>query len=78
MTERVLQNIFKFADQVPGAIFLVAEILAKGMKPHTTGETLIRPAYVLFFIYFNCKWVFTRWQWYYNKTQHTNNTHHTK
>jgi hypothetical protein len=21
---------------------------------------------------------FTRWQWYYNKTQHTNNTHHTK
>jgi hypothetical protein len=24
-------------------------------------------------IYFNCKWVFTRWQWYYNKTQHTNN-----
>jgi hypothetical protein len=30
------------------------------------------------YIYFNCKWVFTLWQWYYNKTQHTNNTHHTK
>jgi hypothetical protein len=29
-------------------------------------------------VYLNCKWVFTRWQWYYNKTQHTNNTHHTK
>jgi hypothetical protein len=27
--------------------------------------------------YLNCKWVFTRWQWY-NKTQHTNDTHHTK
>jgi hypothetical protein len=27
---------------------------------------------------FNCKCVFTRWQWYYNKTQYTNNTHHTK
>jgi hypothetical protein len=25
----------------------------------------------------NCKWVFTRWQWYYNKTQHTN-THITQ
>jgi hypothetical protein len=34
--------------------------------------------YMIFDIYFNCKWVFTRWQWYYNKTQHTNNTHHTK
>jgi hypothetical protein len=33
---------------------------------------------VIIIIYFNCKWVFTRWQWYYNKTQHTNNTHHTK
>jgi hypothetical protein len=33
---------------------------------------------VFIIIYFNCKWVFTRWQWYYNKTQHTNNTHHTK
>jgi hypothetical protein len=32
----------------------------------------------IFIISFNCKWVFTRWQWYYNKTQHTNNTHHTK
>jgi allophanate hydrolase subunit 1 len=21
---------------------------------------------------------FTAWQWYYNKVQHTNNTHHTK
>jgi hypothetical protein len=30
------------------------------------------------YLYFNCKWVFTRWQCYYNKTQHTNNTHHTK
>jgi amino acid permease len=29
-------------------------------------------------IYFKCKWVFTLWRWYYNKTQHTNNTHHTK
>jgi hypothetical protein len=29
-------------------------------------------------IYFNCKWVFTWWQWYYSKTQHTNNTHDTK
>jgi hypothetical protein len=24
------------------------------------------------------KWAFTRWQWYYNKTKHINNTHHTK
>jgi hypothetical protein len=33
---------------------------------------------IIVIIYFNCKWVFTRWQWYYNKAQHTNNTHHTK
>jgi hypothetical protein len=25
----------------------------------------------LLFIYSNCKWVFTRWQWYYNNTHHT-------
>jgi hypothetical protein len=37
---------------------------------------------LLLFIYVNCKWVFIRWQWYYNKTQHTNKhtshkiTHH--
>jgi hypothetical protein len=33
---------------------------------------------LLLFIYLNCKGGFTRWQWYYNKTQHTNNTHHTQ
>jgi ABC-type nickel/cobalt efflux system permease component RcnA len=26
---------------------------------------------LIFIIILNCKWVFTRWQWYYNKTQHT-------
>jgi hypothetical protein len=31
---------------------------------------------LLLFIYLNCKWVFTQWQLYYNKTQHTNNTSH--
>jgi hypothetical protein len=29
---------------------------------------------IVIIIYFNCKWVFTRWQWLYNKTQQTNNT----
>jgi hypothetical protein len=29
-------------------------------------------------IYFNCKWIFIWWQWYYNKTQHTNNTPRSK
>jgi hypothetical protein len=39
---------------------------------------------LVLFIYFNCKWVFTRWQCFYSKTQHTKNTqpsnktHHTK
>jgi hypothetical protein len=32
--------------------------------------------YYYCYYYLNCKWVFTRWQWYYNKTQHTNNTPH--
>jgi uncharacterized protein YxeA len=27
---------------------------------------------IIIFIYLKCKWVFTRWQWYYNKTHHTN------
>jgi hypothetical protein len=34
--------------------------------------------YYYFIIYLNCKWGFTRWQWYYNKAQHTSNTHHTE
>jgi hypothetical protein len=34
--------------------------------------------YYYYYYYLNCKWVFTRWQWYYNKTQHKNNTHHTQ
>jgi hypothetical protein len=25
----------------------------------------------------NCKWIFTQWQWYYNKTEHKN-THITQ
>jgi hypothetical protein len=28
-------------------------------------------------IYFNCKWGFTWWQWYCNKSQYTVNAHHT-
>jgi hypothetical protein len=55
-------------------------------KTNTTSESSVDELIVLYFyrflklciiIYFNCKWVFTRWQWYYNKTQHTNNTSHT-
>jgi hypothetical protein len=33
---------------------------------------------IIIIIYFNCEWIFSRWQWLYNKTQQTNNTHHTK
>jgi hypothetical protein len=35
---------------------------------------------IIIITYFNCKWGFTRWQWYYNKTQHTAHkiTHHTQ
>jgi hypothetical protein len=33
---------------------------------------------IIILFYLNYKWVFTRWQWYYNKIQHTDNTHHTK
>jgi hypothetical protein len=29
---------------------------------------------IIISIYLNCKWDFPRWQWYYNRTQHTNNT----
>jgi hypothetical protein len=32
---------------------------------------------IIIIIHLNCKLVFTRWQWYYNKTQHINNTPHT-
>jgi hypothetical protein len=30
-----------------------------------------------FVIIIDCKWIYTRWQWWYNKTQPQNNTHHT-
>jgi hypothetical protein len=33
---------------------------------------------IIIIIILNLKWIFTQWQWYCNKTQHTNNTHHTK
>jgi hypothetical protein len=26
---------------------------------------------IIIIIELNCKWIFTRWQWYYNKTQNT-------
>jgi ABC-type proline/glycine betaine transport system substrate-binding protein len=29
---------------------------------------------IIIIIYFSCKWVFTRWQLYYNKPQHTKTT----
>jgi hypothetical protein len=41
-------------------------------------QIIILVVVVLVFSYFNCKWVCTRWQWHYNKTQQTNNIHHTK
>jgi hypothetical protein len=33
---------------------------------------------IIIIIYFKCKWGFTRWHRYYNKTEHTNITLHTK
>jgi hypothetical protein len=32
---------------------------------------------MIYYYYFNCKWGFTQWQLYYNKTKHTNNPHNT-
>jgi hypothetical protein len=32
--------------------------------------------FIIIIIYFNFKLGFIPWQWYYNKTQHTNNTSH--
>jgi hypothetical protein len=26
--------------------------------------------FIIIIIYLNCKWVFSQWQWHYNKTQH--------
>jgi hypothetical protein len=34
----------------------------------------IKLNFFIIIILFNCKWVFTQWQWYYSKTEHTNNT----
>jgi hypothetical protein len=46
------------------------------LKGENLGRRFMR--IVIIIIYFNCKWVFTLWQWLYNKTQHINITHHTK
>jgi hypothetical protein len=42
--------------------------------PHAEVLTWNLSGEIIIIIYFNCKWVFIRWQWYYNKTQQTNNT----
>jgi hypothetical protein len=40
---------------------------------------LFNDAFIIIIIYLNCKWVSTRWQWYYNRTTHiTQITHHTQ
>jgi hypothetical protein len=44
----------------------------------TVQTTVFDLMYLFITAYFNCKWGSTRWQWYYNKTQHNNNTHHKK
>jgi hypothetical protein len=57
-------------------------LLKQNTRRQQSKRTPVRELHTVFNIVyifiFNCKWVFTRWQWYYNKTQHTNNTHHTK
>jgi hypothetical protein len=37
------------------------------------GRNIILLLLLLLLLLFNCKWAFTWWQWYYNKT--TDNTH---
>jgi hypothetical protein len=44
-----------------------------------SGTNIIIIIIIYLFIYlFKLQMIFTLWQWYYNKTQHTNNTNHTK
>jgi hypothetical protein len=57
-----------------------------GIKPCHRYEATSHYYYyiiTIIIIYFNCKWVYTRWQSYYNKThtqitQRSNETQHTK
>jgi hypothetical protein len=42
---------------------------------YVTFSHIIHPrvvrTFIIVIIYFDCKWVCTRWQWYYSKTPHT-------
>jgi hypothetical protein len=57
--------------------FALSDAAIEGSDP-TRGMDVCVGYFFISFIYLNWKCVFTGWQWYYNKTQHTNNTHHTK
>jgi hypothetical protein len=50
--------------------------LTHSLKDRCTSQ--LNPTLRVIIIEFNYKWSFTRWQWYYNKTQHksTHITHH--
>jgi hypothetical protein len=51
-------------DRTRAAVIGIRRLIARTM------------AWLIIIIYFKCKWVSTRWQWYYSKTQHTNYTLH--
>jgi hypothetical protein len=48
------------------------------LKTSTIQITSIIYLFIYFLYLFKLQMGFTRWQWYYNKTQLTNNTHHIK
>jgi hypothetical protein len=56
----------------------VQKITKYSYKAYLVINKLFAQNTFLIIVYFNCKWIFTWWQWYYNKTLHTNNTHRTK
>jgi hypothetical protein len=72
MKTKIDANVSTFVYYVQALHYMFRHFLGH----HQASQQEYQTKFFFIIIYFNCKWVFTRWKWYYNKTQHTNNISH--
>jgi hypothetical protein len=71
-------NFFRFPMLITFPPLLHTHLSPPRVRGSMTNKNGFWIGFIVIIIYLKWKWVFTLWQWYHNKTQHTNNTHHAK